>query len=163
MPDPELQLSDEITMMAGGIVRIISNHRSKENRMGLLDDLLGKVTGAGKTDLVNGLMEMLQNKQTGGLSGLVDNFTKSGLGDIVSSWVGTGANLPISADQIVKGLGQGQLSQLASKVGVSPQDLSSTLAKVLPDVVDKLTPQGKIPTEDLLQQGLSMLQGKLKF
>lgn len=131
--------------------------------MGLLDDLLGKVTGAGKTDLVNGLMEMLQNKQTGGLSGLVDNFTKSGLGDIVSSWVGTGANLPISADQIVKGLGQGQLSQLASKVGVSPQDLSSTLAKVLPDVVDKLTPQGKIPTEDLLQQGLSMLQGKLKF
>jgi uncharacterized protein YidB (DUF937 family) len=134
--------------------------------MGLLDSLLGKLTGGGgggSSDVVSQLIGMLGSKESGGLAGLVDGFAKNGLGDIVSSWVGTGANLPVSADQIAKGLGQGQLSQLASKVGMSPQDLSSTLSKILPDVVDKLTPQGQIPAEDMLQQGLKALSGKLKF
>ncbi len=66
-------------------------------------------------------------------------------------------------EEIMKGLGQAQLSQLASKAGISPQDLSSTLARVLPDIVDKLTPQGSVPTDDMLQQGLKALRGNLKF
>jgi uncharacterized protein YidB (DUF937 family) len=135
--------------------------------MGLLDSFLGKLTGAGggsgSGDIVNSLIGMLGNQETGGLAGLVENFTKNGLGDIVSSWVGTGANLPINADQIIKGLGQGQLSQLASKVGMSPNDLSASLSKILPEVVDKLTPQGKLPAEDMLQQGLNALKGQLKL
>ena len=133
--------------------------------MGLLDSLLGKITGGSGSGveggIANALIGILSSKSSGGLPGLVDGLTKNGLGDIVSSWVGTGSNLPISADQIVKGLGSDQISQLASKVGISPDMVTSSLAKVLPDLVDKLTPGGKIPTDDLLQQGLKMLKGKL--
>ena len=132
--------------------------------MGLLDNLLGKITGGtgggAQSAVLNAVVGMLGNQQAGGLSGLVDTLTKNGLGDIVSSWVGTGANKPISADQIMQALGDTHISALASKVGLSPEVVSSTLAKILPNVVDKLTPDGKIPTDDLIQKGLSLLQGK---
>jgi len=132
--------------------------------MGILDSLLGAVTGkssGGGTEqlLMNAVVGMLSNKQSGGLAGLVETLTQSGLGDIVSSWVSTGKNLPVSPDQIVKGLGQRQVSQLANKAGVPADQIGSLLAQVLPTVVDRLTPQGKIPTDDLLQTGLNMLLG----
>jgi uncharacterized protein YidB (DUF937 family) len=132
--------------------------------MGILDSLLGAVTGkssGGGTEqlLMNAVVGMLSNKQSGGLAGLVETLTQSGLGDIVSSWVSTGKNLPVSPDQIVKGLGQQQVSQLANKAGVPADQIGSLLAQVLPTVVDRLTPQGKIPTDDLLQTGLNMLLG----
>ena len=138
--------------------------------MGLLD-VLGKIVGGGTSSssggsqdaIVNVISGLLSSKETGGLAGLVENFTKAGLGDVISSWVSTGKNLPVSADQIVKGLGNDQVKQLASQVGLSSGDLSSTLAKMLPDIVDKLTPNGKVPTDDLLQQGLNLLKGNLKL
>jgi uncharacterized protein YidB (DUF937 family) len=104
---------------------------------------------------------LLQSKELGGLDGLVQKFTKGGLGDIISSWVSTGANLPISPEQIQKGLGPTQISQLASQLGMSPDAVSKQLAKILPGVVDKLTPDGKVPTQDIIAQGLNMLKGKL--
>lgn len=131
--------------------------------MGIFGDILGKLTGGGSggSDIVNVIGGLLQNKELGGLDGLVQKFTKGGLGDIVSSWVSTGANLPISPEQIQKGLGPTQISQMASQVGLSPQAMSEQLAKILPGVVDKLTPEGKVPAQDLLAQGLNMLKGKL--
>jgi len=133
--------------------------------MGILDGLLGKITGSGgggaEQALMSAVAGLLTDKSSGGLSGLVENFTKSGLGDVVSSWVGTGKNLPISPDQILKGLGKDKIGQLASKAGLSQNDVSSTLANMLPGIVDKLTPNGKIPTDDLIQQGLNFLKGKL--
>ncbi len=136
--------------------------------MGLLDMLLGKATGGGagsgntEAMLVNALVAMLGNKESGGLSGIVDAFTKNGMGDIVSSWVSTGKNLPISPDQITKGLGNDQISQLASQLGLSSSTVSSMLSKALPNIVDKLTPNGQVPTEDLLAKGLDLLKG-MKF
>lgn len=133
--------------------------------MGILNDLVGSLTGKSdsgtESQVVTAVAGMLSNKQSGGLSGLVQNFTKNGLGDIVSSWVGTGQNLPITADQIIKGFGSPQISQLAQKIGIPPEKVSSTLASVLPGIVDKLTPNGKVPTDQLLQDGLNMLKGKL--
>jgi uncharacterized protein YidB (DUF937 family) len=136
----------------------------KEVLMGLFDDILGKVTGAaggGQSDVMNAVVGLISSKEHGGLAGLVEGFTKGGLGDLVSSWVGTGQNLPATADQIAKGLGATKLGAIASQLGVTPEQASSTLSKVLPDIVDKLTPNGKLPTGDLLQQGLSLLKGKL--
>jgi uncharacterized protein YidB (DUF937 family) len=137
--------------------------------MGILDSLLGAITGkssstsSGTEQLVmNAVIGMLSNKQTGGLSGLVDLFTKSGLGDIVSSWVGTGQNLPVSAEQILGALGNKQVSQLASKTGVPMDQIGGLLAQVLPSVVDKLTPKGNVPADDQLQSMLSMLLGGKK-
>ncbi len=129
--------------------------------MGILGDVLGKLTGGGNTDqVVNVIGGLLQSKEFGGIDGLVQKFTKGGLGDIVSSWVSTGANLPITPEQIQKGLGPTQITRMAEQVGLSPEAMSKQLAKILPGVVDKLTPEGNVPAQDLLAQGLNMLRGK---
>jgi uncharacterized protein YidB (DUF937 family) len=71
-------------------------------------------------------LEMLTSQQTGGLQGLVQSFTQKGLGHIVSSWVSTGPNLPVSGDQIQGALGSDALSSLAQRAGVAP-NLASVL------------------------------------
>jgi len=63
----------------------------------------------------------------------------------VHSWVGTGANQPISTDQVHQVFGSGTIAQLAAKVGMNPQDLAQRLSQVLPTAIDKLTPEGKVP------------------
>ena len=83
--------------------------------------------------------------RTGGLANLVKTFQKKGFGDIVNSWVSTGKNLPISPDQIQKALGFGTVKNLAGKLGLSHTDAASQLSSLLPTLVDKLTPNGKLP------------------
>jgi len=82
------------------------------------------------------------SSQQGGLSGLAQTFQQKGLGDLVSSWIGTGQNLPISADQIQQVLGNEQIQAFAQKMGISTSEAGSNLAEFLPGVVDKLTPDG---------------------
>jgi len=139
--------------------------------MGPIDDLLknglSSMAGGGQqqqgSSLATGILEMLTNQQTGGLQGLVQSFTQKGLGHIVSSWVSTGPNLPVSGDQIQSALGSDALSSLAQRAGVAPNMASSLLAQVLPALVNHLTPEGKIPESgNLRDQGLNILEG-LKF
>jgi uncharacterized protein YidB (DUF937 family) len=81
------------------------------------------------------------------------------MGGLVSSWVSTGQNLPISADQIQNVLGSEQVKELAAKAGISPDVVSSHLAQLLPMLVDKLTPNGQVPqTSSLLEEGMGMLK-----
>ncbi len=136
--------------------------------MGLFDDLLktalpGMASGNQQQSgmsLASGILEMLTNQQTGGIQGLVQSFTQKGLGNIVSSWVSTGPNLPISDGQIQSALGSDAIGSLAQKAGVAPGMASSMLAQILPGIVDKLTPEGKIPeNSNLLQKGLDILKG----
>ena len=108
--------------------------------MGLLDGILGGVVGAGMVSVVNSILE-----KHGGVQGVVDQFEKQGLGATVKSWVGTGANLPVTADQIHHVLGADALKQLAAKAGISIDEISQKLAQVLPQAVDKLTPAGVVP------------------
>lgn len=134
--------------------------------MGFLDDVAGKVTGAASggesSALVNEVLGLLSGGGPGGgLQGLIQAFQGKGLGDIVSSWVGTGQNLPISAEQLKSGLGSDLIGQLAAKIGISPEVASSRLTELLPAVVDKLTPEGKVPEAGLLQQGLDFLRSSL--
>lgn len=135
--------------------------------MGLLDELAGKAHemfgGAeGKSsELMSGVMDMLSSSQSGGLSGLVQTFKDKGLGDVVSSWVGTGENLPINADQISNALSSETIQNLAAKVGVSSTEVSSLLAQHLPGLIDKLTPDGVITEGGLLEKGLQFIKGKL--
>lgn len=133
--------------------------------MGLMDQLqntgLGSLLGGAENrnsnPLLPVLLQMLQN-HPGGLSALVQGFQNKGLGDIVSSWVSTGQNLPISADQITQALGHEQVNQMAASAGMTPGAASSSLASLLPALIDKLTPNGQIPHESsLLEQGMSML------
>ena len=107
--------------------------------MGLLDGLLGGVVGGEMASVVNGLIE-----KHGGVQGIVKQFEQQGLGETVKSWVGTGANQPISADQVHQALGSGTLQELAAKVGLNPQDLAQKLSQILPQAIDKLTPGGAV-------------------
>jgi len=79
----------------------------------------------------------------------------------MSSWIGTGQNLPVSGDQLKTGLGADLIGQLASKVGVSPDVATSKLTEILPGLIDKLTPEGQVPESGLLLQGLDFLQSNL--
>ena len=113
--------------------------------MSLLGDLAGKavssIMGTSTNPLVHSAYEMIQN-QPGGLDGLVQSFQQKGLGDVVSSWVSSGQNLPISADQITHVLGSDAVKNLAAKAGISPDQAGSQLASLLPGLIDKLTPNG---------------------
>jgi uncharacterized protein YidB (DUF937 family) len=134
--------------------------------MSLLDSVVGALSGGqsgGGNGLLEVAMQLLNNPQTGGLSGLVNAFQQGGLGEIVNSWVSTGQNLPISAEQIQSVLGGSTLQDLAAKLGVSPEQASGSLASILPQVVDHLTPNGQLPEGggDLMAQGLELLKGKL--
>ena len=99
-----------------------------------------------------------QNSSVGGLAGIVQSFQKNGLGDIVNSWVSTGKNLPITPEQVKQGLGSDFLSQLAGKAGVSPDAASTQLSTLLPSVIDKVTPNGKVESGGI-DQLLRMFQG----
>ena len=105
---------------------------------------------------------MLSQGHSGGLANLVHAFKEKGLGEIASSWVRIGENLPISPEQIQQGMSREQLQQLATNAGIQSEAVSAKLAELLPVVVDKLTPNGVIPEGGLLEQGLNLLKSKLK-
>lgn len=136
--------------------------------MGLFDQVVGAVMSGQSTEgasspLLAGIMQLVNDPQTGGLAGLVQAFQNGGLGEIAKSWVSTGQNLPISAEQIQSVLGSsGILQNLAGQFGLSSEQVSGQLAELLPQVVDKLTPNGTLPeSNDLVAQGLDLLKGKL--
>ena len=108
--------------------------------MGMFDGLLGGVVGAGMVSVVNDILE-----KHGGVQGVVSEFEKNGLGATVKSWVGTGPNQVISPDEVHKVLGSDLMQQLSAKAGLSVQDLAQRLSHVLPQAVDKLTPDGTVP------------------
>ena len=82
----------------------------------------------------------------GGLGGLLDKLHKGGLGDAANSWVGTGQNKPVSPGQLGPALGPDIIKTLAQRSGLSEEELTKQLSQILPGVVDKLTPQGRLPT-----------------
>jgi len=116
--------------------------------MGLLDRLLGSLGGQ-SADSQQGsvfldLATAVLQSHPGGLAGLLQQFTAAGLGREASSWVSTGPNLPISAEQLSQVLGQDNVRALAERFNVSPESASFGLASLLPALVDHLTPKGQV-------------------
>ena len=146
--------------------------------MGLLDSLIGAATQAGmgspqgqtstaSSGLPGGmdpqmLMALVGSvlASSGGLQGLLAKLQSGGLGDAVQSWIGTGANQPVSGDQVGGALGPDLMGMIASQLGGSPQQASGTLAELLPGLIDQLTPKGQLPTDNDLG-GLGGLGGLL--
>jgi uncharacterized protein YidB (DUF937 family) len=83
-------------------------------------------------------------------------FQQGGLGNIVSSWIGSGQNLPVSASQLQNVLHGGALQQAAQQAGMDPSQLTGMMSSLLPHLVDKLSPNGQVPDASALQK---MLQG----
>lgn len=141
-----------------------------QDPMGGLGSILGGLTGGGGAPgmgpgpaqggnpLLMILLQLLQ--QNGGLGGLLGRMQQSGMGDQVQSWIGTGQNQPISPDALSQIFGQGQLGQIAQQLGMSQQDAAGSMAQMLPDLVNEMTPQGQIPQNDndLVAQVLASLQ-----
>ena len=84
----------------------------------------------------------------GGLGGLIAKFQKGGAGDAMNSWIGSGPNQPVDPGTLGRVVGQPTLKDIAARAGMSEQDLLNQLAQALPGVVDRLTPQGRLPTAD---------------
>jgi outer membrane protein OmpA-like peptidoglycan-associated protein/uncharacterized protein YidB (DUF937 family) len=126
--------------------------------MTMFDSLIGQVAGNfGLGDraqpLLQQLLSLITNQQSGGLSGFLGNFQQAGLGNLVDSWVGKGENLPISTEQLQNALGSNTIEQIAAKAGIPAATAIPALATMIPSVVDKLTPSGAL--SNILPAGLS--------
>jgi len=136
--------------------------------MGLLDDVLAMASGSLSSGGVPpaqhatglaAILEYVNSPQVGGVAGLQKMFQQGGLGNVISSWVGTGQNLPVSADQLQNVLHRGALQQVAQKAGIDPTQLTGMMASLLPHLVDKMTPNGEVPNASALQSMLKGLTG----
>ena len=126
--------------------------------MGLLDDVLGMAgmgnaaqsqQGAGALGMI---LNYINSPAVGGIAGLQKMFQEKGLGNIISSWISTGQNLPISADQLQNVLHGSALQDMASKSGMDVSQLSGIFSQLMPHAVDHMTPNGQIPDSNALDQ-----------
>jgi uncharacterized protein YidB (DUF937 family) len=118
-------------------------------------NLLGSLGGNQQGALMRAVSGMIAN--SGGLSGLISKFSQNGLGQHVQSWVGNGENMPITGEHVQQVFGEDQIQQVARETGVEPAHASGLIAKLLPHVVDKLTPLGQQVSDGEAHHGLSGL------
>jgi uncharacterized protein YidB (DUF937 family) len=134
--------------------------RQRRYFMGTFGNLAQNLSG-GRSGLAEVIMGVLQNRQ-GGLSGIISDFQQNGMGDAVQSWIGTGPNQSISGEQASQVLGPAAVQQVAEQAGISHEEAKSHLARMVPQIVDRLTPKGQVPpSKDLMSQGMEMLKSKL--
>ena len=147
---------------------LLQRDTERGNIVGLFEalarELLPKLLaggGRGQSPLVDIITSLLTNPQTGGLRGLTESFKNQGMEDVINSWIGTGKNMPISPDEILKALGNDRLRGFSERAGVPQEEISGGLANILPDIIDKLTPQGRIPDSSLLEEELKEMKKKI--
>lgn len=129
--------------------------------MGLFDEVLAMAgSAAGQQEqhasALTAIMGYINSPQVGGIAGLQKMFQQGGLGEVFSSWLSNGQNLPVSADQLQNVLHSGALQQAAQSAGIDPSQLAGMMSSLLPHLVDRLTPNGQIPEGGVLQ---SLLKG----
>lgn len=134
--------------------------------MSMLNTILGAVTSEthqnGDSNLLGMLSGLISNQQAGGLRGLIEKISASGLGEQAASWVSTRENLPVSGEQIQAALGSAFVQDIATKMGVDTDQIAGSLAVLLPQVIDSLTPDGQISdNSNVLQTALLGLGGLL--
>jgi uncharacterized protein YidB (DUF937 family) len=108
--------------------------------MGLFDGVMGGLVGAGISTAIQGYIQ-----REGGLPAVVQKFEQQGMGGIVKSWISTGANHAISPAQLEQVLGSDLVKQLSGKIGMAAPELLQKLAQILPETIDKMTPDGVVP------------------
>jgi uncharacterized protein YidB (DUF937 family) len=141
-------------------------NQKRRAAMGLLDNLLGSMTSGQNSHSTIGsaLLGLLasesgrstSNEQSanqspvaisGGLNELVQRFEQSGLGDVIQSWIGSGANQPIGTDEVHRAIGPDTVARLSEQTGMGKAQLLPLLAQVLPTIVDRLTPNQRVPDQ----------------
>ena len=132
------QNRSKIAEVLGGKQGPGSGQSGQETRRGGMLDKLGGLLGGASAGSV----------LSGGLRDLVERFTQSGQGQAADSWVKTGPNQQLASDQLEQAVGPDVLNLLSQQTGLSREELLSRLTRELPAAVDKLTPEGRLPTED---------------
>jgi uncharacterized protein YidB (DUF937 family) len=125
----------------------------------VLGNMLGGKTGGADTSALGKIAIEMLNKN-GGIGGLLEKFNQGGLGDIAASWVGQGKNQSVSPDQISQVFGHDMMSEMATKFGIDSKVLTGQIAQYLPEIVNNVTPNGKVDnkSEELLSAVLGMLK-----
>lgn len=122
----------------------------------------GSTLGGSSGELIQRVLQLINHPQIGGLAGLVTAFEQSGLAELARSWVSAGRNLLVDAPQIQLSLPGPALHGFAEQLGMDHQEAALTLAQLLPQIVDNLTPDGYLPErqsgDELLAEGLQMLK-----
>ena len=129
--------------------------------MGILDQVTGALSGGkggSQAVLLQQVIGMLG--KPGAIGNLTSAFQQQGLGNTLQSWLSTGQNLPISASQVQKVLGDSTLTDMAKKAGISTPDAANALSTLLPQVIDKISPDGNAPAANNLGSLLGSV-GKL--
>ncbi|WP_312239662.1 YidB family protein [Pantoea sp.] len=124
--------------------------------MGLLDELFGSSRGEQGSNL--GQLHAIWNwvQEQGGIEVLLHKFQQGGLADVFASWIGTGANQKVSSDEIQSAFGQEELRSLADKLGTDVKCASGTLASLLPELIDRMSPQGRLDEQTMHENGLDL-------
>jgi uncharacterized protein YidB (DUF937 family) len=160
-------------------------HQNQENSlteiaMGLLDSVIGALAGGtqgntagaggGQAALISIVLGMLTQRGgglgaeggvsgMGGLGDLLARFQQAGLGDAAASWVGTGANQPVSPDQVEGALGSDLLSRIARQIGMPQGETAGQLSELLPQMVDRMTPNGRLPESGFNEDDIAGFEG----
>jgi uncharacterized protein YidB (DUF937 family) len=133
----------------------------------LTKDVVGAIGGGeSHTNMIQAVTGMLNSQGSGGLAGVAQMFEQKGLGGLMSSWVSNGPNSAITPDQMHQVFGSDKIGALAQQLGISPQAAATTLAAVLPTLIDRMTPNGRLPTQgagSLLDTGMNLLKGSGLF
>lgn len=136
--------------------------------MGLIDSILGSILGGGAATSSKGSMAgpsggILKSVLSmlplgGGLASLMQLFQQKGMSDVFSSWVSTGQNKPVTGQQLTEVFGEEKIASMAQEMGVSPEECSTQLSEHLPELVDKMTPTGNLPSDDDWSQLMERLK-----
>jgi len=114
---------------------------------GLGGGLGGALGGLGGGALIQILASLLNKGGAGGgLGGLVEQFRRAGMGQQADSWVSTGQNMPVSLDQLIQVFGRNKMQEMAQQAGMPTEQFGGQMAEILPQMIDKLTPQGQVPS-----------------
>jgi uncharacterized protein YidB (DUF937 family) len=143
------------------IGNVLGSASGGDQRQDPLSSIFGGLAGANQAQSGNLLLQLALSllQQNGGLEGVLGRFRQGGLGQQADSWVGTGQNMNISANELQQIFGSSTLRDLASQFGMPQEQAGSTMAQVLPELINQLTPQGQLPanSDEEIAQGLSML------
>lgn len=124
----------------------------------VLSQQQGTTPSSGQKTILESVLGMVGG---GGLNNLLEGFRQKGLGEAVQSWIGTGSNVPVSGEEVQASLGDEKIQEIAQKAGLSKSETAGWLAQLLPQVVDKLTPEGKLPDTTGLANMLQSFMGTL--
>jgi uncharacterized protein YidB (DUF937 family) len=137
---------------------------------GGLEDILGQLTGgqgdgqsgttAGAGGMLAALLPLVASfLRSGGLNKILSGLQQQGLSSQAASWVGTGANEPVSGAQLEEAIGSDQIEAIAQQLGLSHEQAADAVAEVLPRVVDQVSPEGALPAEPDLDDLFAKIAG----